>query len=89
MKEESETPTLWRLPDGSRSTRSPWVWRGLLFMSFIALGLGIGLLSEGHGLYGALWAVIAAGWFGISMWLWRQHVREDDRLFEERKKNKR
>ena len=30
-----------RLPDGSRSVSSPWVWRGMLFLSLIALGLCI------------------------------------------------
>jgi hypothetical protein len=89
MDTESESTRLWRLPDGSRSVRSPWVWRGMLMMSLIAVGLALGLLGQGRGLYAALWGVIAAGWFGISMWLWRQHVREDDRLYEERKKNKR
>jgi hypothetical protein len=63
------------LPDGSRSTRSPWVWRGLFMMSLIALGLCLTLLSGGQDTYAALWGVIAAGWFGVSMWLWRQYVR--------------
>ena len=67
-----------RLPDGSRSVQSPWVWRGFLFMSLIALGLCITFVSGGETFYTAAWAIITAGWFGISMWLWRRHVLDDD-----------
>ena len=70
-----------RLPDGSRSAQSVWVWRGLLFMSLIAVGIGIGVLegnAKSHTTYGILWFVIAAGWFAISMWLWRRHVLWDN-----------
>jgi hypothetical protein len=67
-----------RLPDGSRSVQSVWVWRGLLFMSLIALGLCVGFAAGGRLFYAVAWAVIAAGWFATSMWLWRQHVRWDD-----------
>jgi hypothetical protein len=63
-----------RLPDGTRSTASPFVWRGLFMMSLIALGLCITLLAGGKTTFAALWAVIAAGWFAVSMWLWRRHV---------------
>ena len=68
------------LPDGSRSVQSVWVWRGLFFMSLIALGLCISFVAGGHTLYAAMWAFIAAGWFTISMWLWRKHVRYEDEL---------
>jgi hypothetical protein len=69
---------LLRLPDGSRSVQSPWVWRGFLFMSFIALGLCINF-TVGHKLfYAASWGFVTAGWLAISMWLWRKHVRDDD-----------
>ena len=61
------------LPDGSRSVQSPWVWRGLLFLALIAGGLAIALLTTGSTVFGVLWVVIALGWFGISMWLWRKH----------------
>jgi hypothetical protein len=71
-----------RLPDGSRSVQSPWVWRGFVFMSLIALGICITLASVGQGLYAAAWGVIAAGWFGIAMWLWRRHIRDDDAAWE-------
>jgi len=67
-----------RLPDGSRSVQSPWVWRGFLFMSLIALGLGITLVTGRQLLYAAAWAVIAIGWLAIAMWLWRQHLRYHD-----------
>ncbi len=64
-----------RLPDGSRSVRSPWVWRGMFLLSLVALGLCLTLLSGGQLVFAGCWAVIAAGWFGVSMWLWRQNVR--------------
>jgi hypothetical protein len=67
-----------RLPDGTQSAKSPWIWRGLFFMSLIAIGLCLTLVVGGHTLFAALWAVIAAGWFGASMWLWRQNVRYMD-----------
>jgi hypothetical protein len=67
-----------RLPDGSRSTQSPWVWRGLFLMSVIAFGLCLTLLAGHQTVFAALWFVIAAGWFGISMWLWRRHVQYMD-----------
>lgn len=63
-----------RLPDGTRSTASPFVWRGLLLMALVALGLSLTLVAGGHATYAALWGVIAAGWFAVSMWLWRRHV---------------
>ncbi len=71
----SEEPRKFRLPDGTRSTRSPWVWRGLFFLSLIAIGLSLMLLAGDQFLFGGLWAVIGLGWFGVSMWLWRQTVR--------------
>jgi hypothetical protein len=64
-----------RLPDGSRSTQSVWVWRAFFFMSLIALGLSLTFASGGRTFFAAAWGVIAAGWFAISMWLWRKHVR--------------
>jgi hypothetical protein len=69
------SPRKLRLPDGSRSVSSLWVWRGLFLMSLVALGLALTLLAGGHTTFAALWAVIAVGWFGISMWLWRQNVK--------------
>jgi hypothetical protein len=67
-----------RLPDGSRSVQSPWVWRGFLFMSLIALGLCLTFLAGHQVFYAGAWAVITAGWFAIAMWLWRRHVQFDD-----------
>ncbi len=66
-----------RLPDGTRSVRSPWVWRGFLLMSLVALGVCIGLATAGRTGYAAAWAVITAGWLSVSMWLWRQHLKGD------------
>jgi hypothetical protein len=75
-----------RLPDGSRSVQSPWVWRGFAFMSLVALGFCI-IFAVGHQLfYATSWGVITAGWFSISMWLWRKHVRDDDDAWQARQK---
>ncbi len=62
-----------RLPDGSRSVASPWVWRGFVLMAFIALGICLSLFLSANTTFGALWAIITVGWLGIGMWLWRQH----------------
>ncbi len=71
-----------RLPDGTRSVQSRWVWRGFLFMSFIALGFCI-TFAVGHQTWYALaWGVITLGWFTISMWLWRKHVLDDNAAWE-------
>jgi hypothetical protein len=67
-----------RLPDGSRSVQSVWVWRAFFFMSLLALGLAISFVDEGLRFYAMAWGVIAVGWFAVSMWLWRKHVRDDD-----------
>jgi hypothetical protein len=67
-----------RLPDGSRSVQSVWVWRGFLFMSLIALGLCISFAAGGMTSFAVAWLLITIGWFAISMWLWRKHVQEDD-----------
>jgi len=67
-----------RLPDGTKSVRSVWVWRGFLFMSLIALGLCISFAQTGLTFFAGAWGVIAVGWFVISMFLWRKHVRDDD-----------
>jgi hypothetical protein len=66
------------LPDGSRSVQSPWVWRGFVFMSLIAFGLCISFVSGGLTVLAIAWAIIAAGWLAIGMWLWRKHVVDDD-----------
>ena len=75
---------LFRLPDGSRSVQSPWVWRGFLFMSLIAFGLCLTFASGRQLFFAVAWGVITAGWFTISMWLWRKHVRDDDELAAQR-----
>jgi hypothetical protein len=59
----------------SRSVRSVWVWRAFLFMSLIAAGITIILATNGKTTFAILWGVIAAGWFGVAMWLWYQHSR--------------
>jgi hypothetical protein len=76
-----QSSTIWRLPDGSRSVQSPWVWRGFTLLSFVALGLCITFVLGGHMFYAVAWAIITIGWFSISMWLWRKHVRDDDAMY--------
>jgi hypothetical protein len=71
-------PKTFRLPDGSRSAGSPWVWRGMLFMSLIALGLCLVFAVGQRPLLALAWGVITAGWFGISMWLWKRHLQATD-----------
>lgn len=59
----------------SRSVKTVWVWRSFFLMSLVAVGIAIILGANHHPTYAILWGVIAAGWFAISMWLWRQHTR--------------
>ena len=59
----------------SRSVRTPWVWRGFLLLTLFGIGVAIILEGNHHGTFALLWLVISAGWFAISMWLWRQHSR--------------
>jgi hypothetical protein len=66
-----------RLPDGTRSVQSPWVWRAFLFMSLIAFGLCLTLALGHRTLYAVAWAFVTVGWFGIAMWLWRKHLADD------------
>jgi hypothetical protein len=61
----------------SRSVRSLWVWRGFLMMALVAAGVAI-LLADNHDNTLAIgWGVIAAGWFGISMLLWKKHLDQN------------
>ncbi len=64
----------WEVRD-SRSVRSAWIWRGFLMLALLAVGVAIIMGANHHGTLAILWVVIAAGWFGISMWLWRMHGR--------------
>jgi hypothetical protein len=66
-----------RLPDGSRSVQSPWIWRGFFLLSLVALGLALSLALQGHWLFAGAWLFITAGWFATSMWLWRKNVLLD------------
>ena len=59
----------------SRSVRSGWAWRGMMVMSLLALGVAIILAGNHQATLGLLWVVIALGWFGVSMWMWRMHAR--------------
>lgn len=80
----SATSKSWqaRLPDGSKSVQSVWVWRGFFFMALIALGLCISFAESGLTFFAGAWGVIAAGWFATSMFLWRKHVRDDDEAWQ-------
>ena len=81
-------PQSWRdrLPDGSKSVQSPFVWRLFAFMSLIALGIFIMCLAGGEPVYAGCWALITVGWFTTSMWLWRKHIKADDAAWEARKR---
>jgi len=59
----------------SKAVRSVWVWRLFLVMSLIAFGIALILFGSGLTTFGILWCLIAAGWLGISMWLWRMHLK--------------
>ncbi len=77
-----DSERFFRLPDGSRSVSSPWVWRGFAFMSLVAFGLFLGFVTGGHHTFLAVaWGFITVGWFSIAMWLWRKHIREDDEWY--------
>jgi hypothetical protein len=77
-----------RLPDGSRSVQSPWVWRGFFLMSLIALGLCISFIAGHEMFFAGAWALITIGWFGLSMWLWRKHTVYDDADWKTRQRDK-
>ena len=70
----------WKVEE-SRSVRSVWVWRGFLLMSLIAVGFTILLASNGDTSFAIMWGVIAAGWFAISMWLWRMHSNMEEQEY--------
>ena len=63
--------------DESRSVKTVWVWRAFFLMSLVAVGIAIILATNGKTTFAALWGVIAAGWFGISMFLWKKHTDMD------------
>jgi hypothetical protein len=53
-------------------------------MSLIAFGLCITFVSSRQLFFAVAWGVITAGWFAISMWLWRKHICDDDELAAQR-----
>jgi hypothetical protein len=83
MDAEPTRSERFHLPDGSRSVRSPWVWRGMFFMSLIALGLCISFADTGKTFYAGAWGLITVGWFGLSMWLWRRHIHDDNEAWRQ------
>jgi len=44
-------------------------------MSLLALGIVLVMAGNHQESLALLWGVIAAGWFAVSMWLWRMHRR--------------
>jgi hypothetical protein len=66
-------------PSESVTVRSGWVWRGFVVLSLLAIGVVIIMAANGKSTLAVLWIVIAAGWFAVGMWLWRQHKRLDNR----------
>jgi hypothetical protein len=61
----------------SRSVKSVWVWRGFLMMALVAAGVTILFASNHRTSFAVGWGIIAAGWFGISMFLWKKHTELD------------
>jgi hypothetical protein len=43
----------------------------------VAAGITIIFATNGKNGLAIGWGIITAGWFSISMWLWRQHNRLD------------
>jgi hypothetical protein len=43
-------------------------------MSLVALGLSLTFFAGHQRSFAIAWAVIAAGWFAFSMFLWRRHI---------------
>lgn len=66
----------------SRSVRSVWVWRGFLLMAMVAAGIALVLAGNGADTFAVLWGVIAAGWFAISMVLWRMHSTQEEQEYQ-------
>lgn len=67
----------WEVGD-SRSVKSVWVWRAFLLLSLVALGIVILFATNGKTGLAIAWGVIAAGWFAISMFLWKKHSELED-----------
>jgi hypothetical protein len=47
-------------------------------MSLLAVGVVLIMAGNHHGALAIMWAVIAVGWFSISMWLWRMHRHPEE-----------
>jgi hypothetical protein len=56
---------------------SPWGWRILTVFAMVALGLCLTFFIDAKTTFGALWAVVALGWGGFSLKLWRDHLAWD------------
>jgi hypothetical protein len=46
-----------------------------MVLSLMALGVAIILAGNHQSLLAVFWVVIAAGWFSVSVWVWRMHAR--------------
>ena len=67
----------WEVGD-SRSVKSVWVWRAFFLLSLVALGIVILFATNCRTGLAIAWGVIAAGWFAISMFLWKKHSELED-----------
>jgi hypothetical protein len=47
----------------------------MLLLSLIAVGVAIIMDGNHHSGLAVAWLVIAVGWFGFAMFLWRKHTR--------------
>jgi hypothetical protein len=74
VKEPKEEPQRYSIDD-SRLVKSRMVWRVFLFLSLVALGAGIIFAGNGRTMDAVLWLIIAVGWFGFAMGLWRKHTK--------------
>jgi hypothetical protein len=59
----------------SKFVTTGWAWRALFMMGLVALGFFINFALQGYNLFitGA-WGLIAVGWIGFAVWLWRMHT---------------
>lgn len=69
-------------PEEPRPARFVWVWRGFLLIAVVAVAISAALLYNGAESFGIMWAVVAAGWAAIAVWLRGMHARIDQHDFD-------
>ncbi len=62
-------------PEEPRPARFVWVWRGFFLIAAVAVAISAALLYNGAETFGIMWAVVAAGWAAIGVWLRGMHAR--------------